>query len=182
MRLISAVSFRILDVRTNQISTLPGSKGFFSPRWSPDGRHLVALPFQSRSLVLFDFATQKWDEIAKITVGFPHWSKNGDYVYFLHEEDQPSVMRIRIRDRKIERVADLKKLPANRLLHAMARHGSRRFTTSASRHRNTGNLCSRLASPVTHARRSHLPPKVITVAIRRHPLSNPEEVPGLVMR
>ena len=27
----------------------------------------------------------------------------------MHEEDQPSVMRIRIRDRKIERVADLKK-------------------------------------------------------------------------
>ena len=29
-------------------------------------------------------------------------------VYFLRREDQPSVMRIRIRDRKIERVADLK--------------------------------------------------------------------------
>ena len=58
--------------------------------------------------MLFDFATQEWDEIAKITLGFTNWSKNGDYVYFLHQEDQPSVMRIRIRDRKIERVADLK--------------------------------------------------------------------------
>jgi eukaryotic-like serine/threonine-protein kinase len=100
---------RVLDVRTNQISTLPGSKGFYSPRWSPDGRQLVALPLASRSLMLFDFATQKWEEIAKITCGFPNWSKRGDYVYCLHEEDQPSVMRIRIRDRKIERVADLKK-------------------------------------------------------------------------
>jgi serine/threonine protein kinase/Tol biopolymer transport system component len=99
---------QVLDVRTNQISTLPGSKGFFSPRWSPDGRHLVALPFASRSLMLFDFATQKWEEIAKLTCGFPNWSKGGDYVYCLHEEDQPSVMRIRIRDRKIERVANLK--------------------------------------------------------------------------
>jgi len=101
-------TIRILDVRTNQISTLPGSKGLFSPRWSPDGRYIVAMPFQSRSLRLFDLATQKWDEIAKITCGFPNWSKTGDYVYFLHEENQPSVMRIRIRDRKIERVADLK--------------------------------------------------------------------------
>jgi serine/threonine protein kinase/Tol biopolymer transport system component len=101
-------SIRILDVRTNQISALPGSKGLFSPRWSPDGRYIVAMPFASRSLMLFDFATQKWEEIAKITCGFPNWSKSGDYVYFLHEEDQPSVMRIRIRDRKIERVADLK--------------------------------------------------------------------------
>jgi Tol biopolymer transport system component len=101
-------AIRILDVRTNQISTLPGSNSLFSPRWSPDGRYMVAMPLQSRSLMLFDFATQKWEEIAKITCGFPNWSKSGDYVYFLHEENQPSVMRVRIRDRKIERVADLK--------------------------------------------------------------------------
>src|SRR5437016_2377299 len=70
----------ILDVRTNQISTLPGSRGFFSPRWSPDGRYLVALPFASHSLMLFGFATQKLEEITKISLGFPNWSKNGDYV------------------------------------------------------------------------------------------------------
>jgi hypothetical protein len=42
-------------------------------------------------------------------MGFPNWSKNSDYVYFLHEENQPSVMRVRVRDHKIEIVADLKK-------------------------------------------------------------------------
>ena len=62
----------------------------------------------SHSLMLFDFATQKWEEIAKVTGGFPNWSKTGDYVYFLHGTDQQSVMRVRIRDRKLERVADLK--------------------------------------------------------------------------
>ena len=46
--------------------------------------------------------------MAKITCGFPNWSKNSDYVYFLHEENDPAEMRIRIRDRKVERVADLK--------------------------------------------------------------------------
>jgi len=99
---------RILEVKTGQISTLPGSKGFFSPRWSPDGRYILAMPFQSRSLVLFDFASQKWEEIANIAVGFPNWSKNGDYIYSLHVQDQPAVMRVRVRDRKLERVADLK--------------------------------------------------------------------------
>ena len=102
------LTVRILDVKTHQISTLPDSKGLFSPRWSPDGRNIVAMSFDSRSLALFDFATQKWEEIAKISMGFTNWSKNGDYVYFLHEENQPSIMRIRIRDRKVERVADLK--------------------------------------------------------------------------
>jgi len=101
-------TIRILDVNTHQILTLPDSKGLFSPRWSPDGRYLIAMPLDSRSLSLFDFATQKWEQIAKLSLGFPNWSKNGDYVYFLHEENQPSVMRVRIRDRKVERIADLK--------------------------------------------------------------------------
>jgi eukaryotic-like serine/threonine-protein kinase len=99
---------RIVDLKTNQVSTLPGSEGLFSARWSPDGRYLAALPSASRSLMLFDFATKKWTEIAKISLGFPNWSKNSDYLYFLHEENQPAVMRIRIRDHKIEPVADLK--------------------------------------------------------------------------
>jgi Tol biopolymer transport system component len=102
------ITIRILDVKTHQISTLPGSKGLFSPRWSPDGRYLVAMPFDSTSLMLFDFATQKWEEIAKLAAGFPNWSKTGDYVYFWRGGDQPSPMRVRIRDRKLERVADLK--------------------------------------------------------------------------
>ncbi len=101
-------SILILNVKTSQISMLPDSKGYFSPRWSPDGRYLIGLPFASHSLELFDFATQKWEEISKLSLGFPNWSSNSDYVYFLHAENDPSVMRIRIRDRKVERIADLK--------------------------------------------------------------------------
>jgi len=102
-------TLQILDVNSHAVSTVPDSKGLFSPRWSPDGRYIVALPYHSRSLMLFDVAAQKWTEIAKMTMGFPNWSKNSDYVYFLHEEDQPSVMRVRIRDHKVELIADLKK-------------------------------------------------------------------------
>ena len=101
-------SIRILDVNTHQLSTLPGSTGLYSPRWSPDGRYIAAMNFDSSRLMLFDFQTQKWEELAKITMGFPNWSNGGDYVYFLHEENEPSVMRVRIRDRKMERIADLK--------------------------------------------------------------------------
>jgi len=101
-------NIRILDVKTHQISTLPGSKGLFSPRWSPDGHYVLAMPPNPHILMLFDFAAQRWEEIAKVTADFPNWSKTGDYIYFLHEGDQPSVMRVRIRDRKLERVADLK--------------------------------------------------------------------------
>jgi serine/threonine protein kinase/Tol biopolymer transport system component len=98
----------ILDIATNKTSTLPGSAGLYSPRWSHDGRYIVAMNSDSRVLMLFDFQTQKWQELARVTMGFPNWSKNSDYVYFLHEENEPSVMRVRLLDHKVERVADLK--------------------------------------------------------------------------
>ena len=99
---------RLLDMNTHQISTLPGSTGLYSARWSPDGRYIFAMNFDSSVLMLFDFQTRKWQELARASMGFPMWSKNSDYVYFLHEENQPSVMRIRLSDHKVERVADLK--------------------------------------------------------------------------
>ncbi len=100
---------QLLDVNTHQVSTVPGSTGLYSPRWSPDGRYIAAMNFDSRVLMLFDFQTQKWQELARVTMGFPNWSKNSDYVYFLHEEDHPSVMRVHISDHKVETVADLKR-------------------------------------------------------------------------
>ena len=100
---------KILDLRTHQVSAVPNSNGLFSPRWSPDRRYLVAMSFDSTKLVLFDFATQKWEELARISCAFPNWSKNSDYVYFL-QQDQPSVMRVHIADKRIERVADLRNL------------------------------------------------------------------------
>jgi hypothetical protein len=60
-------------------------------------------------IVLFDFETGKWsDLIENMTLDFPSWSKDGQYVYFLHSPENLAVLRIRVRDRKIEQVADLK--------------------------------------------------------------------------
>ena len=102
------VTIQVLDLGTHQISTLPGSKGLYSARWSPDGRYIAAFTFTADGLMLFDFTTQKWQELAKISCAFNNWSKDSNYVYFLHGEDQPAVMRVSVRDHKIERVADLK--------------------------------------------------------------------------
>jgi serine/threonine protein kinase/Tol biopolymer transport system component len=101
-------TIQLLDMNTHRRSTLPASTGLYSPRWSPDGRYIAAMSFDSRVLMLFDFQTQKWQELARVTMGFPNWSRNSDYVYFLHEEDHPSVMRVRISDHKVEIIADLK--------------------------------------------------------------------------
>jgi len=104
-------TIRVLDLNTHQVSALPGSRGLYSPRWSPDGRYIVAMPADSLSLVLFDFQTQKWSELAKVRAAFPNWSSDGQYVYFLRWLDKPAVLRVRINDRKLEQVSDLADLP-----------------------------------------------------------------------
>lgn len=54
-------AIHLLDVKTRQVSTLPGSEGLYSPHWSPDGRYIAALtvsiPWRP---VLYDTLTQKW--------------------------------------------------------------------------------------------------------------------------
>ena len=104
-------AIRVLDLNTRQVSTLPGSRGLFSPRWSPDGRHIVAMLSDSTSLVLFDFQTQQWSQLAKVRAAFPNWSRDGHYVYFLRWLDKPAVLRVRITEGEVEEVADMTDLP-----------------------------------------------------------------------
>ena len=44
----------VLDMKTHQVSTLPGSEGLYSPRWSPDGRYIAALPADNSSAAFYD--------------------------------------------------------------------------------------------------------------------------------
>jgi Tol biopolymer transport system component len=97
----------VLDLKTNYVSTLPNSRGLFSPLWSPDGRYIVAIPADSMSVVLFDFQRRKWSQLAKVRAAFLNWSRDGRYVYFLRWLDDPAVLRVRIADRKVEKVSDL---------------------------------------------------------------------------
>jgi Tol biopolymer transport system component len=102
---------RVFDLKTRQISMLPGSRGLFAARWSPDGRYMVAMPLDALSLVLFDFQTQRWSQLAKVRAGFLNWSRDGRYVYFLRWLTNPAVLRVRIADSTVEQVFDLTNLP-----------------------------------------------------------------------
>ncbi len=98
----------IFDLKTRQVSTLPGSDKLFSPRWSPDGRYMVGMPADSLGLRLFDFKTQKWAVLSDTAAGYPGWSQDGKYVYFLQQEPDVGVFRVGIRDRKVEQVVSVK--------------------------------------------------------------------------
>ena len=103
------IAIHVYDLRTQQVSTLPGSEGLFSPRWSPDGRYIAAATADSQRLMLFDFETRKWVELAARPVGYPNWSRDGALSYFANlSTSDPAVLRVRISDRKIEQAASLK--------------------------------------------------------------------------
>jgi Tol biopolymer transport system component len=51
---------RLLDLKTGKETVLPESQAKWSPRWSPDGRYIVASATNFGSLSLFDCARRRW--------------------------------------------------------------------------------------------------------------------------
>ncbi|MFZ0964512.1 MAG: protein kinase [Terriglobia bacterium] len=101
-------NIHILDLATQTVTDVPDSNGFFSPRWSPDGRFLAALSLDSSRVVLFHFSTRKWVEVAQGTLMmYPCWSHDGHYVYYIQGIRNPAVMRFPTSSLKTERVVDL---------------------------------------------------------------------------
>jgi eukaryotic-like serine/threonine-protein kinase len=101
---------QIMDLRSRQVSTLPDSEGFYSPRWSPDGRYIAALRAGSQALWIFDFSSRKWSEVGKIGVSFPSWSRDSKYVYFWSTPGENWLCRLRIADAKLDRIVSLKSI------------------------------------------------------------------------
>jgi Tol biopolymer transport system component len=90
------------------VSVVPGSEGLYSAHWSPDGRYIAAMPSVSPGLMLFDFKTQKWVELARIGASFPNWSRDGNYIYFHTYGRDLALYRVRVSDHKLEKIVSLK--------------------------------------------------------------------------
>jgi serine/threonine protein kinase/Tol biopolymer transport system component len=90
----------IMEMKTGKESTVPGSNGLFSPRWSPDGRYLVALSFgtNSKKLLLYDFRSQKWIEWLSDPggIGYPAWTSDGHYVEYWTNGPDRTIRRVRL--------------------------------------------------------------------------------------
>ena len=104
----SGPNIQIVELATGAVSDVPGSEGYFSPRWSPDGQAIAALSLDSTRLALFRFATGRWEDLARGIVSFPCWSADSRIISYVQSTNNPAVMRVRVADRKVERVIDLK--------------------------------------------------------------------------
>jgi eukaryotic-like serine/threonine-protein kinase len=105
-------NIHIADVKTSQVSDVPGSENLFSPRAAPDGRYVAALSADSTKLMLYDLEKKSWTQLAVSRFAFENWSHDGK---FLYAEDYPDktddIVRVNMANGKMERLLSLKEIP-----------------------------------------------------------------------
>jgi len=96
-------ALHIVDLAARKVAPVPGSAGLFSPRWSPNGRYMLAMTADYKKLELYDVAAHKWQDLVAITSSYPDWSPDSKYVQFAGAFGESGFVRVRLSDRKIER-------------------------------------------------------------------------------
>jgi WD40 repeat protein len=105
-------NIKVFDLQTSTVSNITGSEGLFSPRCSRDGRYIAAFSADSKKLMLYDFETNKWSQLAEGLFAFENWSADGRYLYAENYLDKgDDFVRVSLADRKIEHLFSLKPIP-----------------------------------------------------------------------
>jgi Tol biopolymer transport system component len=101
----------IYDLKQRRLSSLPGSEGHWTARWSPDGRYVAALTSESCSLMLFDFRSGKWSKV--LTVGRIwdiEWTRRGRFIYMTAAlpGGDPCLFRFEVEGRRLDLLTSFK--------------------------------------------------------------------------
>ncbi|MGA8152254.1 MAG: protein kinase [Terriglobales bacterium] len=105
-------NIHIVDLKTSQVSDVPGSENLFSPRCSPDGRFLAALSTDSTKLMLYDIEKKNWTQLAVSRFGFENWSHDGKNLYAEdYSDNTDDLVRVNVANGKVERLLSLKEIP-----------------------------------------------------------------------
>jgi Tol biopolymer transport system component len=103
---------RKVDLASGKTETIPGSNGFRTARWSPDGKYVAALRFQERELMLLDLSKNQWRVLADSVEGDNvNWSSDSKNVYIDgYGSIKPAIERVRIKDGRRETLISLDSL------------------------------------------------------------------------
>jgi DNA-binding winged helix-turn-helix (wHTH) protein/Tol biopolymer transport system component len=102
----------VVNLGTGQPSVFPGSQGMRNMHWSPDGRFLAASSDDTKTLYIFNAASQNWIRAASArSIARMEWSRDGHYLYFQDILDaEESVFRLNAETLASERVLNFSKL------------------------------------------------------------------------
>jgi len=103
----------LFNLKTHQLSHLLRGDKILAPRWSLDGRYIIANSAGNNKLMLYDVKTEKWRQLNTTPdfFGYLAWSQDSAYVYFdTVLKGDNGYFRLRVSDSKLEKVADLKKV------------------------------------------------------------------------
>lgn len=102
----------ILELATQKTGLVPESEGMLGPAWSPDQRYILAKASDEHRVMVFEIAANRWTELARAElVTNLRWSRDGKFVYFEATTGRDSaLLRIRMADRKSERVMDFRNI------------------------------------------------------------------------
>jgi len=97
------------DLRSGQLSSVPGSTGLYAPRWSPDGRYLSALTTNQDKLMLLRLDTGQWSELATgQDIEYPNWARDSQSLFFESTlNDARVLLRVGLSTHRTEEVLSL---------------------------------------------------------------------------
>jgi len=101
---------RLLDLKTRQVSIVPGSEGLIYPIWSPDGRYIAAdaVGGPRNGAWIYNVSTHEWKRLPLVDYNYWAWSHDSKYIYYdVTSGNQTTAMRLRVADGHIEKVANL---------------------------------------------------------------------------
>ena len=101
-------TLQLIDLSSHRIEEIPNSDNLFSPRWSPDGRWIVALTLDQKTVKLYDTAHHHWQSLASTSAADPVWSADSKAI-FLHAflADGEPILRIEVPSGTIHTIATL---------------------------------------------------------------------------
>jgi eukaryotic-like serine/threonine-protein kinase len=122
-------ALQIVNLKTRAVTAIPNSSGLFSPKWSPDGSHLVAITRGAiPRLKLYDMNLHTWQNLTgEFLFEYPEWTPDSRCVVF-NAQTGGAVWqeRVCLADRKMQPIANMS--ASGRLVEAV---GSWQWTSLA---------------------------------------------------
>lgn len=97
----------VINLATHKLIQLPKSEGLFLAEWSSDGRYIAARRADHQALMLFDWSTHTWSQLARVELNWANWSRDGQQVYFERHGREHAILSVRITDHALQEVVSL---------------------------------------------------------------------------